>query len=126
MRRGLQILAAVLAGLAELGAITIGALVGLNAECNGPTTDCPRSAAYRYTLVALPPASLALLVAGTVWSIRRRSLRPLVLAEAAVLGLGPVVGVLLGSSGAVTVLLLAVAVAVGRSALRGSPPEPRA
>jgi hypothetical protein len=118
MRRRLQIFAAAVAALALLGVITIGVLVGLNAECNGPTTDCPRSATYRYALVALPPASLALLVSGTVWSIRRRSLRPLVLAEAAVLGLGPLVGVFLGSFGAVTVLVIAVAVAVGWSALQ--------
>ena len=91
MRRRLQTLGAALAAFVLLGVITIGALVGLNAECNGPTTDCPRSAAYRYTLVALPLVSLALLVTGTAWSIRRRSLQPLLVGEAAVLTVAAVV-----------------------------------
>jgi hypothetical protein len=62
--------------------------------------------------------SLALLVAGTVWSIRRRLLRPLVLADAAVLGLGAVVDAALDYFSAFDALALAVAIGVGWSALQ--------
>ena len=47
-----------------LAATTFAALVGLTAECTGPTADCPRSDAYRATLIAMPLLSAVLLVVG--------------------------------------------------------------
>jgi hypothetical protein len=118
MRRWLETLAAVVAGLVLLVGTTIAVLIGLNAECNGPTTDCPRSAAYRYTLVALPVVAAVLLLGGAGWSIRRRSLRPLVLTEAAALAVIALVDAVLDHVDAGTVVLLAVAFAAGRAATR--------
>lgn len=59
---------------------TVGALIGLNAECNSGPPVCPRSTAYRWTLVTSPVVVLAVLVAGAILSARRRSLQPLLLA----------------------------------------------
>src|SRR5262249_59428861 len=84
-------LAAVVA-VALLAVVTIGSLVGLNAECNGTADECPRSDAYIGLRLAMPPAVLLVLVIGTVWAIRRRTLRPLWLAEAVVLVLIVVLG----------------------------------
>ena|SRR2546423_12198973 len=132
MRRPLQILGAAVAGLVLLGGTAIAAAVSLNAECLGPSSECPRSAAYRYTLLALPIAALALVVAGTGWSVRRRSLQPVVLAEAVVLGLDTIVDSVLDYFGAVNALLLATAIGIGWSAFSGirrarpdpAPPRP--
>jgi hypothetical protein len=56
MRRSLVVLAAVVGAFVLLAGITLSVLIGLNAECTGSTSDCPRSDAYRYTLVATPLA----------------------------------------------------------------------
>jgi hypothetical protein len=112
------VLLAVLAAVMLLAATTFAALVGLTAECTGSTADCPPSDAHRGTLIAMPLLSAVLLVVGAAWSIRRRSIRPLVLAEACVLAVAAVVGSLLGGTGLVTVALVALAVVIGRAAMR--------
>jgi len=116
MRRWLELLLAVAAGLFILAVVTIAALIGLNAECNG--ADCPRSDAWRATVVATPVATATLLLVGATWSAMTRKLRPLVLAEAAVLALVALLGVAFGEAGLATVVLLAVAGFVGWRALR--------
>jgi hypothetical protein len=115
MRRWLELILAVAAGLVILGAVTIAALIGLNAECNG--ADCPRSDAWRATVVATPVATAILLLGGATWSGISRKLQPLVLAEAAVLALVALVGVAFDEAGIGTVVLLAVAGFVGWRAL---------
>ena len=75
---------------------TIGAVVGLNAECNGAAGECPRSAAYRGTLLLAPIVVLALLAAGAILSARRRSLQPLLLTCGAALVLDAVADSALG------------------------------
>jgi hypothetical protein len=104
------------AALVLLLGTTAAVLIGLNAECNGPTTDCPHSDAYRYTALALPVAAAVLLAGGTAWSILRRSLRPLVFAEAGVLGVVTLVGAVLNGFGAATVVLLTAAFGIARAA----------
>ncbi len=52
MRRWLHVLLTVAAGLLILAVLTIGALIGLNAECNG--AGCPRSDAWRAGVIAIP------------------------------------------------------------------------
>ena len=116
MRRWLHVLLAVTAGLFILAGITIAALIGLNAECNG--ADCPRSDAWRTTVVATPMATAILLLVGAAWSALTRKLRPLVLAEAAVLALLALVGIAFDEAGLGTVMLLALAGFVGWRALR--------
>ncbi len=116
MRRWLHVLLAVAAGLFIQAVTTIAALIGLNAECNG--ADCPRSDAWRATVVATPVATAILLLVGATWSAISRKLRPLVLAEAAVLALVALVGVAFDEAGLGTVVLLAVAGLVGWRALR--------
>ena len=116
MPRWLQALLAVAAGLFILAGITIAALIGLNAECNG--ADCPRSDAWRATVVATPVATAILLLVGATLSAITRKLRPLVLAEAAVLALLALVGIAFDEAGLATVVLLAVAGLVGWRALR--------
>ena len=101
-----------------LAVITAASLIGLDAECNGSSAECPRSAAYRGALLADPVFALVLLLGGAVWAIRRRTLRPLVLAEAAVLAVSALVGAALDTPGVGTVVLLAGAVALGAAALR--------
>jgi len=59
-----------------------------------------------------------LLLAGATWSAITRELRPLVLAEAAVIALVPLVGVAFGDAGPSTFVWLAVAAFVGWRALR--------
>jgi hypothetical protein len=63
-----------------LGVTSIGALIGLNAECNGGAGECPRSTAYRATLLAAPVVVLTILVVGATFAARRRSVQPLLLA----------------------------------------------
>src|SRR6476619_4605779 len=111
MRRWLELLLAVAAGLFILGAVTIAALIGLNAECNG--ADCPRSDAWRATVVATPVATAILLLGGATWSGSSRRLRPLVLAGAGALGRGGRAGVAFDEAGPGIVALLAVAGFVG-------------
>jgi len=115
MRRLLEVLLAVAAGLFILAVVTIAALIGLNAECNG--ADCPRSDAWRATVVATPVATAILLLVGATWSAITRKLRPLVLAEATVLALVALLGVAFDGAGPATVVLLAVAGVVGWRAL---------
>jgi hypothetical protein len=115
MRRLLEVLLAVAAGLFILAVVTIAALIGLNAECNG--ADCPRSDAWRATVVATPVATAILLLVGATWSAITRKLRPLVLAEATVLALVALLGVAFDGAGLATVVLLAVAGVVGWRAL---------
>ena len=71
MRRWLKVLLAVAAGLFILAVITIAALIGLNAECNG--ADCPRSDVWRATVVATPVATAILVLVGATWSAIRGS-----------------------------------------------------
>ena len=117
MRRWLLILLAATAAVGLLAATTFAALIGFSAECTGSTADCPRSDAYRGTLLAMPLAAGVMLVAGAAWSFRRRSPRPLVLAEAGVLALAAIVGSFLGTTGIGTVVLLLLAFVIGRAAL---------
>jgi hypothetical protein len=97
--------------------MTIGALVGLNAECNSGVGECPRSDSYRGTLIAIPVVTLVLLLGGAIWSVRRRALWPFVLAEAAVLGVSAVTGAALGEFGIGTAVFLLASVGIGRAAL---------
>jgi hypothetical protein len=75
---------------------TVGALIGLNAECNGAGSECPRSTAYRATLLVSPFAVLAILVAGAVLARRHRSLQPLLLTCGAAIVLDAVIDSALG------------------------------
>jgi len=111
MRRLLQVLLAVAAGLFILAVTTIGALIGLNAECNG--ADCPRSEAWRGAVVAMPVAAGILLLVGATWSVASRKLRPLVLAEAAVLAVVALVDAAISKPDIGTLVLLALAGLVG-------------
>ncbi len=99
-----------------LAATAIASLIGLSAECTGSTSDCPRSEAYRDTLVAMPLATAALLVGGVAWSIRRRTVKPLILAEAAALVLVALTDALFNSPDIGTVVLVGLAVVAARSA----------
>jgi hypothetical protein len=118
MRGPLKALLAVSTAAVLVAAITIGSLIGLNAECNGPVDECPRSDSYVGTRLALPPIALVLVIVGAVWSVRRRTVRPLVLAEAAVLAIVAIVGAASGGAGIGAFVLLVVAAAVGRAAWR--------
>ena len=80
MRRAAAVAGTCVAALLVLAVTTVGALIGLNAECNGAASECPRSDTYRWTRVALPPAVLLILAAGAIVAVRRRSVRPLLLA----------------------------------------------
>jgi hypothetical protein len=100
-----------------IAAITAASLIGLNAECNGSGAECPRSAAYRGVLLADPVVALALLLVGAIWALRRRTLRPLILAEASVLALSGLVDAVLDAPDIGTVVLLVGAAALGRAAL---------
>ena len=62
--------------------MTIGALIGLNAERSG--ANCPRSDAWRGGVIAMPVMAAILPLVGAAGSIASRKLRPLVLAEATV------------------------------------------
>lgn len=116
MRRWLRVFLAVVAGFLILAVTTIGALIGLNAECNG--ADCPRSDAWRATVVATPVVTLVLLLVGAAWSAMTRKLRPLVLAEATVLSVVALVDAAVYEPDLGTGVLLAVAGFVGWRALR--------
>src|SRR5262245_10975387 len=113
--RALRVLGVALSALLLLTLVTIAGLIGLNAECNG--ADCPRSDAYRYTIVAAPVATLILLAAGTALSILRRRLWPLVLAEAVSLAVVALLDAGRSSLGLHTVVLLAIAALIGRAAV---------
>ena len=123
--RVLQIVATLASAVLLLAVASVASLIGLNAECNGAADECPRSDAYRWTLVAFPVVALVLLVAGTVWSVRRRALWPLVLAEAALLGAAAVTDVGLNELDTGSVVLVLVAAGVGWAALdrRRRPPS---
>jgi hypothetical protein len=113
----LRIFAAAVSAVVLLAVITVAALIGLNAECNGAAGECPRSDAYRGALIALPVASFVLLLAGGVWSLRRRAVAPLVLAEAAVLGVAVCVDALVNELGLETAVLLLASIGIGWAAL---------
>jgi hypothetical protein len=117
MRRWLHVVLAVAAGLLILAVLTISALIGLNAECNG--ADCPRSDAWRAGVIATPVMALLLLLVGATWSVVSRKLQPLVLAEAAVLAVVALLGAsVYGDPGLGTAVLLAVAGFVAWRVLR--------
>jgi len=118
MGRRLRAFLAAIAAVVLLAGTTVAVLIGLNAECTGSTDDCPHSDAYRYTLLSLPIAGAILLLGGTAWAIRRRTLRPLVLAEAAFLAVVALTDAVLNTPDIGTAVSLAVAAAVGRAALR--------
>ena len=115
--RGLQIVATLASTVLLLAVVTVGALVGLNAECNGAADQCPRSDAYRGTLLAFPVLALVLLVAGALWAARRRALWPLVLAEGAVIGVAALVDASLSGVDTGDAFLLLVATGVAWAAL---------
>lgn len=118
MRRAVEIIAAVVAALIVFGVTSIGALIGLNAECNGSSADCPRSDAYRGALLAVPPMMAVLLLGGATWSIRRRRLRPLVLAEAAALGVAVLIDAALQGPDAGTLVFGGLAIGTAAAATR--------
>ncbi len=117
--RVLRVLGVALSAVLLLVLVTVAALIGLNAECNG--AGCPRSDAYRFTIIAGPVATLIVLTAGAVWSIFRRRVWPLLLAEAVSLAALALLGAGTGSFGLGTVILLVIAAPVGRAALRRMP-----
>jgi hypothetical protein len=96
MRRTAEIAGTVVFAFGIFIVTTGGALVGLNAECNGAASECPRSTAYRATLLVSPVAVLAILVAGAIVARRYRSLQPLLLACGAAIVLDAVVDSALG------------------------------
>jgi hypothetical protein len=117
MRRCLHVLLTVAAGLLILAVLTIGALIGLNAECNG--AGCPRSDAWRAGVIAIPLTAAILLLVGATWSVVSRKLRPLVLAEAAVVAVVALWdAAVFDEPGLGTAVLLAVAGFVGWRAQR--------
>jgi len=112
----LRVVVVAMSALVLLAALTVASLIGLNAECNG--AGCPRSDAYRDTLVSFPILAALLLAAGAAWSIRRRRLWPLVLAEAATVASVALAGAVLDSAGVATVVWLVISAAAGRAAWR--------
>jgi len=116
MRRALEIIAAIAAAVIVLGVTSIGALIGLNAECN--SADCPHSDAYRGALLAIPPTVAVLLLSGAIWSIRRRMLRPLVLAEAAALAVAVLIDAALQGPDAGTLVFGGLAIGTAAAAAR--------
>ena len=74
--------------------------------------------AYRYTLLSIPITAALLLVAGTVSSIRRRRLWPLVLAEAGTLAAAAMIDAVLNTPDVGTLVVLVVAAVMGLTALR--------
>ena len=78
----------------------------------------PRSDVYRYTLVSFPIAAALLLAVGAAWSIRRRRLWPLVLAEAAALAAATLTDAVLDAADGGTVVWLVIAGVAGRAAWR--------
>jgi hypothetical protein len=118
MRRTLEIIATVAAALIVFGVTSIGALIGLNAECNGSSVDCPHSDAYRAALLAVPPTMAVLLFGGAIWSIRRRKLRPLVLAEAAALGVAVLIDAALQGPDVGTLMFGGLAIGTAAAAAR--------
>lgn len=118
MRRALEIVGAVAAALVLFGVTSIGALIGLKAECNGSSAECPHSGAYRGALFAVPPMTAVLLLGGALWSIRRRRLRPLVLAEAAALGVAVLIDAALQEPDAGTLVFGGLAIGTAAAATR--------
>ena len=116
MRRWLRVFLAVAAAFLIPAVTTIGALIGLNAECNGG--DCPRSDAWRAGVIAMPVTAAILLLVGATWSVVSRKLRPLVLDEATVLSVVALVDAAVYEPDLGTGVLLAVAGFVGWRALR--------
>jgi hypothetical protein len=114
--RALCVLGVAASALLLLALVTAAALIGLNAECNG--AGCPRSDGYRFGIIAAPVVTFVLLVAGTAWSILRRRVWPLVLAEAASVAVVALLDAGLSSFDLGTVVLLAIAALVGRAAAR--------
>ena len=96
MQRTAEIAGTVVFAFGIFVVTTVGALVGLDAECNGGAGECPRSTAYRSTLVLSPIAVLAILVAGAILARRQRSLQPLLLACGAAIVLDAVADSALG------------------------------
>jgi hypothetical protein len=62
---------------------------------------------------------------GTAWSIRRRTLSPLGLAEAATLAVAALVDAILNTPDMGTVVALALAAGIGAAALRRATQPPR-
>jgi hypothetical protein len=122
-RRKLRTLLAAAGAVLLLAVTAIGSLIGLAAECTGSTTECPRSLAYRGTLVAMPLAVAILLLGGSGWSIRKRTVRPLILAEAAALLLVALTDALFNNPDIGTVVLVGLAVVAVRSARDEKPDE---
>jgi hypothetical protein len=118
MRRALEIIGAVAAALVVFGVTSVGALIGLNAECNGSSAECPHSDAYRVALLAVPPTTAVLLLGGAIWSIRGRRLRPLVLAEAAALGVAVLIDAALQGPDAGTLVFGGLAIGPAAAATR--------
>jgi hypothetical protein len=116
MRRALEIVAAIGAAVIVFGVTSVGALIGLEAECSG--ADCPRSDAYRGALLAVPPTMAVLLLGGAVWSMRTRRLRPLVLAEAAALGVAVLIDAALQGPDAGTLVFGGLAIGTAAAATR--------
>jgi hypothetical protein len=77
MRRATAVVGTATLAILIFGDTAVGSLIGLNAECNGAASECPRSSAYRATLLAAPVAVLVILVAGAAVAARRRSVYPL-------------------------------------------------
>src|SRR5262245_43786607 len=120
--RALRVLGVALSALLLVTLVTAAAMIGLNAECNG--AGCPRSDVYRFTIVPGPVATLVALATGTAWSIFRRRIWPLVLAEAVSLAVVALLDAGRSSFGLGTVILLAIAALVGRAAVgRMASPE---
>jgi hypothetical protein len=77
IRRAAAVAGAAILSLLILAVTAVGSLVGLNAECNGAASECPRSTAYRATLIGTPITVLVVVVSGAVVAVRRRSVYPL-------------------------------------------------
>jgi hypothetical protein len=122
--RWLRVLLAGTFAVVLLAGITVASLIGLNAECNGAADECPRSAAYRGRLLGHPVVVLVLLLVGTIWSFRQRTLRPLVLAEASVLALSALAEAIINTPDIGTAGFLATAAVIGWAALRRPPRIP--
>jgi hypothetical protein len=118
VRRVVLTVGALVSAVALLLAVTAASLIGLNAECNGAAGECPRSDAYRFSLLAMPIAAAIVLVVGGVFCVRKRALWPLFLAEAAVLAIDALTGGFVEAPDLGTALWLGLAILIGWLALR--------
>lgn len=118
MRRAVLTVGVVVSAVLLLLAVTAASLIGLNAQCNGAASECPRSDAYRFGLLATPIAAAILLVAGGVLCVSKRALWPLFLAEAAVLALDAVTDGFVETPDVGTAFWLGLAILIGWLALR--------